>query len=125
MTFALGQRWISDTESDLGLGTIVALEGRHLTLLFPASGETRLYAQAEAPLTRVQFNIGDEIASADGFKLLVSAIKQQHDNLVYCGSRLDSAVVGRTTDQRLPALFRCVAAHVALHSWPDRRYRLR
>ena len=89
MTFALGQRWISDTESDLGLGTIVALEGRHLTLLFPASGETRLYAQAEAPLTRVQFNVGDEIASADGFKLLVSAIKQQHDNLVYCGSRLD------------------------------------
>ncbi|WP_414709885.1 hypothetical protein, partial [Rheinheimera sp.] len=42
MKFALGQRWISDTESDLGLGTIVALEGRHLTLLFPASGETRL-----------------------------------------------------------------------------------
>jgi len=89
MNFALGQRWISDTESDLGLGTIVALEGRHLTLLFPASGETRLYAQAEAPLTRVQFNVGDEIASADGYKLLVSSIKQQHDTLVYCGTRLD------------------------------------
>ncbi|MBU2114518.1 MAG: hypothetical protein KKE94_12210, partial [Gammaproteobacteria bacterium] len=28
MKFALGQRWISDTESDLGLGTIVAAEGR-------------------------------------------------------------------------------------------------
>lgn len=89
MKFALGQRWISDTESDLGLGTIVALEGRHLTLLFPASGETRLYAQAEAPLTRVQFNVGDEVASADGFKLLISAIKTQHDTLVYCGTRLD------------------------------------
>lgn len=89
MKFALGQRWISDTESDLGLGTIVALEGRHLTLLFPASGETRLYAQAEAPLTRVQFNVGDEVASADGFKLQVSAIKTLHDTLVYCGTRLD------------------------------------
>ncbi|GAB58884.1 RNA polymerase-associated protein RapA [Rheinheimera nanhaiensis] len=89
MSFALGQRWISDTESDLGLGTVVAIEGRHLTLLFPASGETRLYAQADAPLTRVKFNVGDEIASADGFKLLVAAIKQQHDNLVYCGKRLD------------------------------------
>ncbi|MDX1391542.1 MAG: RNA polymerase-associated protein RapA, partial [Rheinheimera sp.] len=89
MNFALGQRWISDTESDLGLGTVVALEGRHLTLLFPASGETRLYAQAEAPLTRVQFNVGDEVASADGFKLLISAIKSQHDTLVYCGTRLD------------------------------------
>lgn len=89
MKFALGQRWISDTESDLGLGTIVALEGRHLTLLFPASGETRLYAQAEAPLTRVQFNVGDEVASADDFKILVSAIKEQHNTLVYCGTRLD------------------------------------
>lgn len=89
MKFAAGQRWISDTESDLGLGTIVALEGRHLTLLFPASGETRLYAQAEAPLTRVQFNVGDEVASADDFKILVSAIKEQHDTLVYCGTRLD------------------------------------
>lgn len=89
MKFALGQRWISDTESDLGLGTIIALEGRHVTLLFPASGESRHYAQAEAPLTRVQFNVGDEIASAEGFKLLVSAIKQQHDTLIYCGSRLD------------------------------------
>nr|MBP8040231.1 hypothetical protein [Aeromonadaceae bacterium]MBP8221329.1 hypothetical protein [Aeromonadaceae bacterium]MBP8222954.1 hypothetical protein [Aeromonas sp.] len=27
MPFALGQRWISDTETDLGLGTVVALEG--------------------------------------------------------------------------------------------------
>jgi ATP-dependent helicase HepA len=89
MKFALGQRWISDTESDLGLGTIIALEGRHLTLLYPASGETRHYAQAEAPLTRVQFNVGDEIASADGFKLLVSAIKETHDTLIYCGTRLD------------------------------------
>ncbi|MDP5142528.1 RNA polymerase-associated protein RapA [Rheinheimera baltica] len=89
MNFALGQRWISDTESDLGLGTIVALEGRHLTLLFPASGETRLYAQAEAPLTRVQFNIGDEVASADGYTLQISAIKTLHDTLVYCGTRLD------------------------------------
>lgn len=89
MKFALGQRWISDTESDLGLGTVVALEGRMLTLLFPATGDTRHYAQAEAPLTRVQFNVGDEIACADGYKVLVSAIKEQYDNLIYCGQRTD------------------------------------
>lgn len=89
MKFALGQRWISDTESDLGLGTVVAAEGRMVTVLFPASGETRLYAQAEAPLTRVRFNVGDEIRSAEGTKLLISAIKEQHDILLYCGSTLD------------------------------------
>lgn len=61
-----------------------------LTLLFPASGDTRYYAQAEAPLTRVAFNVGDEISSADGFKVHVSAIKQQHENLIYCGQRSDT-----------------------------------
>ncbi len=40
MTFSLGQRWISDAESELGLGTIVSIEGRMLTLLFAASGES-------------------------------------------------------------------------------------
>ena len=91
MKFALGQRWISDTESDLGLGTVVAAEGRMVTVLFPASGETRLYAQAEAPLTRVRFNIGDEVQSADGVKLLISAIKEQHDILLYCGTSLSDS----------------------------------
>ncbi|VEC60410.1 ATP-dependent helicase HepA [Klebsiella aerogenes] len=39
MPFTLGQRWISDTESELGLGTVVALDARMVTLLFPAIGE--------------------------------------------------------------------------------------
>ncbi|MDX3774969.1 RNA polymerase-associated protein RapA [Chromatiaceae bacterium AAb-1] len=90
MTFALGQRWISDTESDLGLGTIVAIEGRMLTLLFPASGETRLYAQQEAPLTRVLFNVGDQIKSAEDFSITVTAVQEKNDTLVYCGPRTDN-----------------------------------
>ncbi|WP_413229053.1 RNA polymerase-associated protein RapA [Arsukibacterium sp.] len=90
MNFALGQRWISDTESDLGLGTLVAIDGRMLTVLFPASGETRQYAQAEAPLTRVIFNIGDEVKSAEGFSLIVSEIKTSHHTLTYLGKRTDN-----------------------------------
>src|SRR5690606_14435093 len=43
-----------------------------------------------APLTRVAFNVGDEISSADGFKVRVSAIKQQHETLIYCGQRSDT-----------------------------------
>lgn len=95
MNFALGQRWISDTESDLGLGTLVGIDGRMLTVLFPASGETRQYAQAEAPLTRVSFNIGDEIKSADGFSLVVTELKSAHNILIYIGTRTDN---GETTE---------------------------
>jgi len=53
MPFTLGQRWISDTESELGLGTVVAVDARMVTLLFPASGENRLYSRNDAPITRV------------------------------------------------------------------------
>lgn len=90
MNFALGQRWISDTESDLGLGTVIAKEGRMITILFPASGETRLYSQQEAPLTRVSFNVGDEVKSAEGFTLQVQQITEQQQLLSYHGIRLDT-----------------------------------
>lgn len=49
MPFTLGQRWISDTESELGLGTVVALDARMVTLLFPAIGENRLYSRNDSP----------------------------------------------------------------------------
>ncbi|SUC38261.1 ATP-dependent helicase HepA [Proteus mirabilis] len=49
MPFTLGQRWISDTESELGLGTVVAIDARMVTLLFPACGENRLYSRHDAP----------------------------------------------------------------------------
>lgn len=90
MNFALGQRWISDSESDLGLGTVIGIEGRMLTLLFPATDETRLYAISDAPLTRVQFNLGDTIKSADGFSLVVNRVETKMDTLVYHGHRTDT-----------------------------------
>ncbi len=63
MPFALGQRWISDTESDLGLGTVVAADARTVTLMFSACEENRLYARSDAPVTRVMFNVGDVVES--------------------------------------------------------------
>lgn len=90
MPFALGQRWISDTESDLGLGTVVALDHRTVTLLFPAIGENRLYSRNEAPITRVIFNMGDTITSQEGWKLTVEHVEQQDGLLIYLGTRLDT-----------------------------------
>ncbi|GAA4889308.1 RNA polymerase-associated protein RapA [Ferrimonas pelagia] len=86
MSFALGQRWISDTESDLGLGTVVALEGRMVTVLFPATGDNRLFSIQEAPLTRVIFNKGDEITAAEGWKLTVTDIEENNGLVTYFGT---------------------------------------
>ncbi|MDN5370659.1 MAG: ATP-dependent helicase HepA, partial [Shewanella sp.] len=90
MPFALGQRWISDTESELGLGTVVQLEGRMVTLLFPATGESRIFSRHDAPLTRVIYNPGDKVKSHEGWTLEIQTIAE-HDGLVlYHGTNTDN-----------------------------------
>lgn len=90
MPFTLGQRWISDTESELGLGAVVAIDARMVTLLFPASGENRLYSRSDAPITRVMFNEGDTITSHEGWQLQVESIEEDKGLLTYIGTRLDT-----------------------------------
>ncbi|MGS2719063.1 RNA polymerase-associated protein RapA [Paraglaciecola aestuariivivens] len=88
--FALGQRWLSDTESDLGLGTIVLIESRTVTVLFPATGESRVYASQTAPLTRIEFAVGDTVKSHEGWELEVEQVQEKDNQLIYLGSRLDN-----------------------------------
>ena len=90
MSFALGQRWISDTESDLGLGTIVAIDDRTVSVLFAASEENRLYAKHDAPVTRVMFNKGDTIESHEGWSLEVEEVIEDAGLLTYIGTRTDT-----------------------------------
>ncbi|MFR3708044.1 MAG: hypothetical protein ACLTXH_13230 [Enterobacter hormaechei] len=90
MPFTLGQRWISDTESELGLGTVVAVDARMVTLLFPATGENRLYARNDSPVTRVMFNPGDTVTSHEGWQLKVEDVKEENGLLAYIGTRLDT-----------------------------------
>lgn len=91
MPFTLGQRWISDTESELGLGTVVAIDTRMVTLLFPATGENRLYARNDSPITRVIFNPGDTITSYEGWQMTVDEVMDEDGLIIYQGSRLDTS----------------------------------
>ncbi|MGV6807376.1 MAG: hypothetical protein ACWA5K_05690, partial [bacterium] len=59
--FLPGQRWVSNTEPELGLGIVVDTENRRVTLSFPAAAEQRVYASNNAPLSRVLFQAGDDI----------------------------------------------------------------
>ncbi|CAM2805441.1 RNA polymerase-associated protein RapA [Vibrio rarus] len=94
MAFAIGQRWISDTESDLGLGTIVAIDTRTVTVMFAASEEERLYAINDAPITRVTFAVGDTIEAHEGWSLLVSEVIEDKGVLCYLGTREDTGEQG-------------------------------
>ncbi|MFC3609287.1 RNA polymerase-associated protein RapA [Stutzerimonas tarimensis] len=80
-----GQRWISDSEAELGLGTIITQDGRLLTVLYPATGETRQYAVRSAPLTRVRFVPGDEITHYEGWTLTVREVDDVDGLLIYHG----------------------------------------
>ena len=80
-----GQRWISDSEAELGLGTVLTQDGRMLTVLYPATGETRQYATRSAPLTRVRFVPGDEITHFEGWKMTVREVEDVDGLLVYHG----------------------------------------
>ncbi|WOH39368.1 RNA polymerase-associated protein RapA [Thalassotalea fonticola] len=90
MSFFLGQRWISDTESDQGLGTVVDLAGRFVTILFTATGESRQYAIKDAPLTRVVFNEGDVVPSHEGFSITITAVVENNNLYTYTGHRVDT-----------------------------------
>jgi len=94
MPFQPGQRWISDSESDQGLGTVTGVEHRFVNIMFTATGESRQYAKENAPLTRVIFNKGDIIPSHEGWMLKVESASENNGLLTYQGVRQDN---GETT----------------------------
>ena len=83
--FIPGQRWISNAELSLGLGIIVDVEHRMVTLDFIAAGETRTYAGENAPLTRVIYDTGEQITSIDGICIEVSRIIEDDGLVIYQG----------------------------------------
>ncbi|SEQ07887.1 RNA polymerase-associated protein RapA [Basfia succiniciproducens] len=90
MSFAVGQRWISESENDLGLGVIAGMDNRTVTILFPASDEQRVYALAAAPLTRVEFQKGDTVVHHEGWKAQVIDVTENNGVLIYLTIRLDT-----------------------------------
>ena len=90
MPFKPGQRWISDSESDQGLGTVTGIEHRFVNIVFTATGESRQYAKENAPLTRVIFNHGDTIPSHEGWSLKITSSTEEHGIITYHGLREDT-----------------------------------
>ena len=83
--FAPGQRWISNAETELGLGIVAAVADRRVELSFPAAAEQRVYALENAPLGRVIYPVGDRIRSADGQALRITAVNVQGGCVIYTG----------------------------------------
>ncbi|NKZ37974.1 RNA polymerase-associated protein RapA [Oleiagrimonas citrea] len=82
--FKPGQRWISTAEPELGLGTVLRVEGRGVQMLFTKAGVLRPYAQDSAPLVRAEFRVGQRVAGK-GIAFVVERIEEEDGLLVYRG----------------------------------------
>ncbi|MCY7294263.1 RNA polymerase-associated protein RapA [Alteromonas sp. a30] len=88
--FAAGQRWLSTAEMELGLGTVITVTDRIISLLFPATGESRNYALKDAPLTRIAFEEGETVEHHEGWHFKVKQVHNEDGMLSYTGTRTDT-----------------------------------
>lgn len=88
--FTVGQRWLSNTEADLGLGVVMAADNRTINLLFPAVKEDRTYAIAHAPITRLILGEGEKALHSDGWELKITEVSVQDGLYMYSGVRTDN-----------------------------------
>ena len=91
--FAVGQRYLSDTESELGLGVVIDVDDRCVHILFPQSEETRVYAQNSAPLSRVVFKVGDSISDQSGNSYTVTGVEEVMGVLKYSVDGNDKGIM--------------------------------
>ncbi len=82
--FVQGQRWVADAEPELGLGIVVDIEGRSVSLFFEKGNCERRYSISQAPLTRIRYSIDDEIQLNDGSSGYVTEIQEQNGLVFYC-----------------------------------------
>ncbi|CAB0151639.1 RNA polymerase-associated protein RapA [Pseudidiomarina piscicola] len=89
-TYVAGQRWLSETELEQGLGLLTQAEGRTLTVLFPATDEVRHYASQQAPLARYRLLPDDRGQHAEGWFFRVTEVEDKAGVLHYTGHREDT-----------------------------------
>lgn len=127
--FAVGQRYLSDTESELGLGVVIDLDDRCVHILFPQSEEMRVYAKMSAPLSRVVFKVGDSISDQQGHNYTVTGVDEVMGVLKYSVNNPDGGAVSKgIMETRLAAnitlakpLERLLAGRIERSDWYELR----
>jgi ATP-dependent helicase HepA len=74
---------MSQAEPELGLGTVLTLDDRNVTVLYSSAEETRRYAIRSAPLRRVRFGVGERLSDSDGNTFEISGLAEEGDLIVY------------------------------------------
>lgn len=80
-------------EPDLGLATVLRVDGRFVQVVFPGTSEVRQYAIQSAPLVRASFSVGDLIR-VDQCDWRVSAVHEDEGLLRYECSQPEARIIG-------------------------------
>lgn len=78
-----GQRFMSETEPELGLGILSSVESKTIKMLFLGANAERVYGSKGAPIKRVSFAIGDEITIRSGEKFVISDLEEVEGIKIY------------------------------------------
>lgn len=81
--FVIGQRWMSSSEPELGLGIVFNVNTNRVTILYLGCDEQRVYAQDNSPLTRVRFLVGDNVETVDSLNGCVDNVIEQEGLMRY------------------------------------------
>ena len=135
--FVPGQRWISNSESELGLGLIQSLDHRTITIDFPASNEIRTYAIEQAPLSRVSFAVSDSIKNKENEKFNVTELQEDDGIITYhvtnadgvvsqlCETELSAAIkLNRPQDRLFTAQFDPEKSYILRHDTLNKKHQL-
>ena len=81
--FTPGQRWISKTEPELGLGVLLEEDHGKATILFTASAEKRIYSLKTAPILRVRFKAGDTVLIDGDDSITIDSVTEEEGIIIY------------------------------------------
>src|SRR6187551_3032172 len=81
--FLPGQRWLSETEPELGLGMVLNATAQQVIVVFRATGTTRQYSIENAPLKRVMFRVGEMIRGEGDVEWKVSEVVEDKGLFLY------------------------------------------
>ncbi len=81
-----GQRWASDMEPELGLGSLETISDRSIGIFFRAGNCFREYSLRSSPVKRIVFNKGDTIKSRDNITITIQDIEEKSGIIIYHGN---------------------------------------
>lgn len=85
MDFKIGQRWISHSETQLGMGIVTDIGNRHVKILYPAASDSRIYAVGNAPLSRIVYGVGDTVTDSEDQSIVINSIEENEGLFTYFG----------------------------------------